>query len=55
MAKKELKPAAGGIKVPRRDLKALVKTLWAVIDKISDLEGAITAISDKLDELLNRQ
>ena len=42
-------------KAPRRDLKALIKTLWAVIDKMSDLEGALAAISDKLDEMLNRQ
>ena len=52
---KDLHHKGGGVKVPKRDLKALVKTLWAVIDKIDNLEGAITAISDKLDEMLNRQ
>lgn len=55
LPEQQLEQEQSSSRASRRDLKVLIKTLWAIIDKLDDVEGALNALSDKLEDMLNRQ
>jgi len=53
MKKTEQPKEPGGGRASRRDLRALVRTLWELIDKVESLDSAILALGERIDELIN--
>ena len=52
---KDLGKSGGGGKASRRDLRALIKTLWAIHGTLEALTAALVAAKDKLEDQVNRQ
>lgn len=53
--KQDLYKDGGGGRSSKRDLRALIKTAWAINGKLDDLIGVMTAVLEKLEDLINLQ